>query len=47
MAFSAKTKLNTIEILIFKALIHPNISHNQTFSVNGVLKEYYNMKETI
>ena len=46
IAFSAKTKLNTIEILISKALIDPNISHNHSFSVNGVLKEYYNMKET-
>ena len=47
MAFSAKTKLNTKEILISKALIDPNISHNQLFPVNGVLKEYYDMKETI
>ena len=46
IAFSAKTKLNTIEILISKALIDPNISYNHSFSVNGVLKEYYNMKET-
>ena len=47
MAFSAKTKLNTMEILISKALIDPNISHNQLYPVNGVLKEYYDMKETI
>ena len=41
----AKTKLNTLEVLIFKALIDSNISHEEFFSVIGVLKEYNNMKE--
>ena len=41
----AKTKLNALEVLIFKALIDSNISHEEFFSVIGMLKEYNNMKE--
>ena len=33
-----KTKLNTIEVLISKALIDSNISHDEIVSVNNVLK---------
>ena len=36
----AKSKLNSIEILISKAFIDPAISHNEF-----VLKEYKEMKE--
>ena len=38
---SAKSKLNSIEVLVFKALIDSNISHN------NVMKEFYDMKEEI
>ena len=35
-----KTKLNTFEILISKALIDSYISHDKFASVNNVLREY-------
>ena len=41
----ARTKLNTVEILISKALIDSNISSDEFVSVNNVLKEYDDMKE--
>ena len=44
---SAKTKLNSIEVLISKALIDLNISHDQFILVNNVLKEYDDMKKEI
>ena len=43
----AKSKLNSIEVLISKALIDSNISHDEFVLVNNVLKEYSNMKEEI
>ena len=43
----AKTKLNTTEALIYKALIDSNISHDDFVSVNNVVKEYDNMTEEI
>ena len=42
-----KDKLNTIEVLISKALVDSYISHDQFVSVNNVLREYYEMKEEI
>ena len=42
-----KDKLNTIEVLISKALIDSYISHDEFVSVNNVLKEYIEMKEEI
>ena len=42
-----KTKLNTIEVLIFKGLIDSNISHDQFVSAKNVLTEYDDMKEEI
>ena len=39
-----KDKLNTIEVLISKALIDSYISHDEFVSVNNVLREYYEMK---
>ena len=41
----AKTKLNSIEVLISKALINSYISHDELVLVNNVLKEYDDMKE--
>ena len=41
----AKSKLNSIEVLISKALINSNISHDEFVLINNVLKEYDDMKE--
>ena len=43
----AKSTLNNIEVLITKALIDSNISHNKSVFINNVRKEFYNMKEEI
>ena len=43
----AKSKLNRIEILISKALIDSNISHDEFVLINNVLKEFYDTKEEI
>ena len=43
----AKSKLNSIEVLISKALIDSNISHDEFVLINNVLKEYEEMKEEI
>ena len=43
----AKSKLNSIEVLISKALIDSNISHDEFVLINNVLKEFYDMKEKI
>ena len=42
----AKTFLNTIEVLIFKALIDSYINHDEFVLVN-MLREYDEMKEEI
>ena len=42
---SAKPKLNSIEVLISKALIDSVISHDEFILINNVLKEFYDMKE--
>ena len=43
----AKSKLNSIEILISKALTDSNITHDELILMNNVLKEYDNLKEEI
>ena len=43
--FLAKTKLDSIKVLISKALIDSCISHDEFVSVNNVSKEYDDMKE--
>ena len=43
----AETKINSIGILISKALIDPTVSHDEFVLVNNVLKEYEDMKEEI
>ena len=43
----AKSKLNSIEILISKALIDSVISHGEFFLIKNVLKEYDEIKEEI
>ena len=47
MVLLAKDKLNSMEVLIFKALINSNISHDEFVLINNLLKEYDNMKEEI
>ena len=42
-----KSKLNSIEVLISKALIDSIISHGEFVLKNNVLKEYNEMKEEI
>ena len=39
------SKLNSIEVLISKALVDSNISHDESALINNVLKEFYDMKE--
>ena len=43
----AKSKLNSVELLISKALIDSNIIHNEFDSINNVVKEYNDMKEDL
>ena len=43
----AKSKLSSIQVLVCKALINPNISHDEFVLKNNVLKEYDHMKEEI
>ena len=40
-------KLNRIDVIISKALIDSNISHDEFVLINNVLKEYEKMKEEI
>ena len=41
-----KYKLNTIEVLICNALIDSYISNDEFVSVNNVLREYYQIKDS-
>ena len=43
----AKSKINTIEVIISKALIDSVISHNEFILINCLLKEYDGTKEKI
>ena len=42
-----KTKLNSVEVLISKALFDSNISHDKLVLINNVVKEYYEMNKKI
>ena len=42
-----KSKLSSIELLIFKTLFNSKISHNEFILINNVLKEHGNMKQEI
>ena len=44
---SAKSKINSIEVLISKALTDSNISPDEFVLINNVLKKFYDMKEEI
>ena len=41
-----KSKLNSIEVLISKALIDSKIIHDEFVLTNNVLKEHYDIKES-
>ena len=41
----AKSKLNSVEVLIFKALMNPNISQDEFVLINSMLKEFDDIKE--
>ena len=43
----AKSKLNSVKVLISKALIDLNISHDEFVLINNVLKLFYDMEEKI
>ena len=45
--FLAKSKLNSIEVLISNSLINSVISHDKFILINNVLKQYDKMKEEI
>ena len=47
MVLLAKSKLNSIEVLICNALIDSVISHDEPVLINNGLKEYDEMKEEI
>ena len=42
-----KSKLNSIDVLVSKALIDSYISHDEFVSINNVLRKYYEMKKEI
>ena len=41
----AKSKLNSIEVLISKTLINSKISHDEFVLLNNALKKFYDIKE--
>ena len=41
----AKSKLNSIEVLVSKTLIDLNISHDEFALINNALKQYDDTKE--
>ena len=45
--FLTKTKLQTIKVLISKALVDLYIKHDKIVSVRNVLREYNELKEEI
>ena len=47
MVLLVKSKLNSLEVLISKALFDSNISHDEFVSINNVQKEYDDMKKEI
>ena len=47
IVLSAKSKLNSIQVLISKALIDSVISHDELVLINNVLKEYVKIEEEI
>ena len=42
---SGKPKLNSTEVLIYKAFIDSNISHDEFVLISNMLKKLYDMKD--
>ena len=42
-----KSKLNSVEVLISNALVDSNISYDEFFLINNVLKKFYDLKGEI
>ena len=42
-----KSQLNSVEVLIFKALNDSNTSHDEFILINNVMKEFYNIEEEV
>ena len=47
IVFLGKSKSDTAEVLVCKALIDSYISHDEFASVNNILREYNEIKEEI
>ena len=47
IVLSAKSKLDSIEVLIYKILINLIIIHDKFVLINNILKEFYSMKKKI
>ena len=47
MVLLAKSKLNSMEVLISKVSINLNISHDEFVVINNMLKEFYDITEEI
>ena len=47
MVLLAKSKLNSMEVLVSNALIDSIISHDEFVLINNILKEYIEMKQEI
>ena len=47
IALLAKSRLKSVEVLIYKSLIHWNISHDEFVPVNHLMKEFDDTKEEI
>ena len=45
MVLFAKSKLNSINVLIFKALTDSDISLDESIIINNVLKEFHDIKK--
>ena len=43
----AKSKSNTTEVVLSKALMDPNLSHDECVLINNLLKEYNDTKGEI
>ena len=45
IVLQARSKLNSVEVLISKTLIDSNINPNEFASISNVMKKMYNIKE--
>ena len=47
MVLLAKAKLNSVDVIISRALINSNITHDELVSINNVLEEYNDITKEI